>query len=100
VGLVAKVVLVLALLYGALLGGLWAVMHRPVLFGQVMKHVPGPAFKVIPFKQLWLTARAGRLKVGEPAPDFTLLASDKKSRVQLSSFRRHKPVVLVFGSYT
>jgi hypothetical protein len=98
--MVAKVALVVAFLYGALLGGFWAVMHRPVLFGQVMKHVPDPAFMVIPFKRLWFAARGGRLKIGDPAPDFSLRSSDRKSRVRLSSFRRHEPVVLVFGSYT
>ena len=55
---------------------------------------------VIPFKQLWFIARAGHLKVGDPAPDFNLPTPDKKAQVQLSSFRRQKPVVLIFGSYT
>lgn len=90
----------IAALYAALLGGLWGVMHRPVLFGQVMKHVPDPAFFVIPFRQLWFSARAGNLKVGDQAPDFNLPTYDKKSYVQLSSLRGEKPVVLIFGSYT
>jgi hypothetical protein len=86
--------------YLALLGGLLAVMHRPILFGQVMKHVPGPAFMVIPFKTLWFSARGGQLKVGDQAPDFSLMTPDKSARVDLASFRGRKPVVLVFGSYT
>jgi hypothetical protein len=90
----------MAVLYVALLGGLWGVMHRPILFGQVMRHVPDPAFLVIPFRQLWFSARAGSLKVGDPAPDFNLPTSDKKTYVRLSSLRGSKPVVLIFGSYT
>ena len=86
--------------YLAAVGGLFVVMHRPILFGQVMKHVPDPAFIVIPFKRLWFAARGGSLKVGDAAPDFNLPTSDKKSYVQLSSLRGHKPVVLIFGSYS
>jgi hypothetical protein len=95
-----KVVIAVVLLYVLILGGLWGVMHRPILFGQVMKHVPDPAFMAIPFKPLWLFARAGKLKVGDPAPDFDLPTSDKKSFVRLSTLRGQKPVVLVFGSYS
>lgn len=86
-------------LYVVMLIGLWFVMHHPILFGQVMKRVPDSAFMVIPFKSLWLNARAGTLKVGDSAPDFTLPKPDKKATVQLSSLRG-RPVVLVFGSYS
>jgi peroxiredoxin len=55
---------------------------------------------VIPFKQMWFLARAGRLQVGDPAPEFSLPTADRKARVRLSSFRGHNPVVLIFGSYT
>lgn len=95
-----KVVVGLAALYLALLAGLVAVMRRPTLFGQVMRHVPEPVFVVIPFKRLWFMARAGRMNVGDIAPDFSLVSSDRKSRVRLSSFRGQRPVVLIFGSYT
>ncbi len=98
--IIRNIAIVLVVVYLALMGGLLAVMHRPILFGRVMSHVPGPAFMVIPFKRLWFIARAGRLKVGDSAPDFDLPTSDKKSRVQLASFRGKKPVVLIFGSYT
>ncbi len=40
------------------------------------------------------------LRVGDPAPDFTLPDPTGKSTVTLSSFRGKKPVVLIFGSYT
>jgi hypothetical protein len=86
--------------YVLLLGFLWGVMHRPISFGQVMKYVPDPAFIFIPFKQLWFSARGGSLKVGEPAPDFNLPTTDKKSFVRLSSLHGQKPVVLIFGSYS
>ena len=39
-------------------------------------------------------------KVGDLAPDFTLITKDGKSKVTLSDFRGKKPVVLIFGSYT
>ena len=86
--------------YVALLGGLWSVMHWPETFGQVMKHVPDPAFIFIPFRQMWFSARSGSLKVGQPAPDFNLSSPDKKNLVKLSSLKGEKPVVLIFGSYT
>jgi hypothetical protein len=89
-----------AAIYLALSAGLVAVMHRPILFGEVMRHVPDRLMMVVPFKQLWFLARAGRLKVGDPAPGFNLPAADKQSAVSLASFRGQKPVVLVFGSYT
>jgi hypothetical protein len=39
-------------------------------------------------------------RVGDPAPDFTLITRDGKSKVALSDYRGKKPVVLLFGSYT
>jgi len=90
------VVLVYVLMLAALLG----VMRQPVLFGQVMSKVPKPLLMIIPLKPLWLLARAGHLQVGDQAPEFSLPTVDRKTRVRLSSFRGHKPVVLIFGSYT
>jgi len=90
----------IVLLYAGLLMALLVIMRKPVVFGKVMSKVPKQLMWVVPFKQLWLVARAGRLKVGDPAPDFSLPTADRKARVRLSSFRRHKPVVLIFGSYT
>lgn len=96
-----KWALVAVVIYICLAGALLAVMHQPPrTFGRIMAHVPDAAFMVLPFKQLWFIARRGSLSVGEPAPDFSLSAVDRKSRVQLSGFRGHKPVVLIFGSYT
>ena len=42
----------------------------------------------------------GLLKVGDPAPDVTLLALDGATRVRLHERLGSRPVVLVFGSYT
>jgi len=94
--------LLLILLIGyatALLGIGWAMRQPPEKFGRVMKHVPWPAFLVMPFETMWTNARAGILHPGDPAPDFQLPTVDHKQQVQLSTLRG-KPVVLVFGSYT
>lgn len=42
----------------------------------------------------------GRLKPGDPAPDFRLKRLQSQDKVRLSSFAGQKPVALVFGSYT
>ena len=78
----------------------WAMRQPPETFGRVMKHVPWPAFLVMPFETMWTHARAGTLHPGEPAPDFVLPTVDHAQQVQLSSLEGKQPVVLVFGSYT
>jgi hypothetical protein len=88
------------LIYVVMLTALLGVMRQPELFGRVMAKVPKPLMMIIPFKYMWFLARAGHLQVGDPAPEFSLPTPDRKARVRLSSFRGHKPVVLVFGSYT
>jgi hypothetical protein len=90
----------LALVYASLTLALWVVMHKPPdQFGQVMARMPTPLFIALPFKPLWLSVRAGRINVGDAAPDFSLASVDRKSQVRLSD-DRGRPVVLVFGSYT
>jgi hypothetical protein len=42
----------------------------------------------------------GRLKVGDRAPDVTLVSLDGKTSVRLASELGGKPTVLVFGSFT
>jgi len=82
---------------------IYLVMQRPPeSFARVMSKIPQPAaFTLLPFETLWLHARAGTLKVGDAAPDFTLTTLDKTATVHLSSLTAQgKPVVLVFGSYT
>ncbi|MFZ0581653.1 MAG: hypothetical protein WA690_09495 [Candidatus Acidiferrales bacterium] len=96
-----KIVGALVALYAIVTAGLFAIMLRPPdKFAGTMKHVPWPAFVVLPFKPLWNVARRGQLAVGDMAPDFSLESPDHKSTFQLSSTRGQKPVVLVFGSYT
>lgn len=81
---------------------LWRAMHwPPERFAAVMAKIPGPVvFLLFPFETLWTQARAGALKVGDPAPDFSLLKQDKSGSIQLSALNKQRPVVLVFGSYT
>ena len=96
-----KILGVLVALYAVITGALFAIMLRPPdTFAGIMKHVPWPAFVVLPFKPLWNVARNGHLAVGDMAPDFSLQSPDHQSTFQLSSMRGQKPVVLVFGSYT
>ena len=51
-----------------------------------------------------LSGQLGSLRggpaLGELAPDFTLKTRDGKTSITLSSSRRKKPVVLIFGSFT
>ena len=62
-----------ALLWGAATAVLYASMRQtPDTFGRIMSHMPGVAMTVLPFKPLWMSARSGRLQVGDPAPDFAL----------------------------
>jgi hypothetical protein len=81
-------------------GFYWAMSQPPDVFGRIMARTPLPIMMVLPFETLWNRARAGRLKRGDPAPDFRLPTLDHKTTVQLSSFCGSRPVVLVFGSYT
>jgi hypothetical protein len=66
-----------------------------------MSRVPAPVvFLAFPFETLWTHARAGRVKVGDPAPDFTLDKVDHSESVRLSALNQGRPVVILFGSYT
>ena len=95
-----KVAIALGVVYALLVAGLYAAMAQPPeRFGQIMKRMPRQMFFILPFKPLWMQARAGSLRVGDQAPDFTLQTTGRTRTVQLSSLRG-KPVVLVFGSYT
>jgi hypothetical protein len=42
----------------------------------------------------------GRLRVGDRAPDVTLVGLDGKSNVRIADRIGARPLVLVFGSYT
>ena len=87
--------------YVVFLAGMFVVMCQPpARFGQIMAHVPMPVMVIVPFEPMWNLARGGETRVGEMAPDFALPTVDRKSQVNLASFRGKRPVVLVFGSYT
>jgi hypothetical protein len=94
---------VIATLWVVACVGLYGVMRQsPERFARVMAKIPGPVpFLILPFETLWMRARAGTLQVGSPAPDFSLMQLDKTAQIRLSSLTaQHRPVVLVFGSYT
>lgn len=87
--------------YAALLFSVNRAMHRsPEDFGRFMTKMPTAIFLIAPFETMWTHARAGRVNVGDSAPEFTLTTLDKSAHISLASFRNDKPVVLVFGSYT
>jgi AhpC/TSA family len=95
------VLVCIGLLYSFALVGFDFAMHQsPQTFSRVMMHVGPAPFLLFPFETMWKSARSGHLRVGDPAPDFTLPLLDHSSQVTLSSFRGVRPVVLVFGSYT
>jgi hypothetical protein len=99
--LAGKIVAGIFAVYVLLTAGLYALMRRPPeQFAKGMSKLPMISMMILPFEPLWMSARAGHLQVGDAAPDFDLQTVDKQARVQLSSFRGVKPVVLVFGSYT
>lgn len=100
--ILVRVLIVLVILYLCFASYItWAMRQPPETFARVMSHMPGPAvFLAFPFETFWTLERAGELRPGDPAPDFSLLKLDKSARVQLSSLTPHQPVVLIFGSYT
>ena len=99
---VIGVLLALSIVYLSFGTFVWWAMHQsPEVFGKVMARIPGPvAFLLYPFETLWTHARAGALKVGDPAPDFSLEKVNKTGPIQLSVLNKQQPVVLIFGSYT
>ena len=78
----------------------WAMRQPPEVFGHVMARMPMPAYFLFPFETMWTDARKGTLKVGDPAPDFTVETLDTKTPLRLASLWGDKPAVLIFGSFT
>ena len=98
--LLTAAVVVIALYCACLAFFYYAMRQPPETFGNVMKHTGPAPFLLFPFETMWKSARAGRVNVGDVAPDFTLALLDHSVSVTLSSQRGSRPVVLVFGSYT
>lgn len=101
--LVIRALAAILILWAIGCGLLYGIMCRPPeQFGRFMAKLPAPvAFLVFPFETLWMHARAGQLRIGDPAPDFSLQKLDKTGQVQLSALTAQgRPVVLIFGSYT
>ena len=91
----------LAAAYAAATAAIYAAMRQPPeRFGAIMSYVPRPAMMILPFSRLWMSARAGSLRVGDAAPDFMLPVLDHGHNVRLSDEWRSRTVVLIFGSYT
>lgn len=87
--------------YFLLAGGLFvAMLQPPPVFGRIMSKLPTFSYVLFPFEPMWLIARRGHLKIGDPAPDFALKTANSSEVVRLSSFRGREPVVLIFGSHT
>jgi hypothetical protein len=91
----------LVAIYGLAVAGLYGAMRQPPeRFGAIMANVPMPAMMILPFRPLWMSARGGALRAGDPAPDFALPSVDGSRIVRLSEEYRDRPVALIFGSYT
>ena len=92
---------VVALVYLVALAGFAMAMRQPFDRFAMLMAKTGPApFLLFPFEPMWKSARAGRLRVGDAAPDFTLPLVDRSGAVELAASKGVRPVVLVFGSYT
>jgi cytochrome oxidase Cu insertion factor (SCO1/SenC/PrrC family) len=70
-------------------------MFLTLSLGLLLAGAPAPAQLGPKDGAGWSPTELDRIKVGQPAPDFTLEDADGKS-VTLSEFRGKKSVVLVF----
>jgi len=96
-----RIVIGVAVVYALATAALYVAMSQPPeRFGAIMAKVPMPAMIVLPFEPLWLSARQGKLRAGDTAPDFSLPTLDRSRVVTLSAVVREQPVALIFGSYT
>lgn len=78
---------------------LLALLAVVALFGAFVVWKIGPR-NVYGLARYGTQRREGDLRVGQPAPDVSLVSLDGKSRVRLADEIGGKPLVLVFGSYT
>ena len=75
-------------------------LHRSALLAFIALWVVAMSMAQQPGRAPYDRPREGKLRVGDPAPDFNLQVLGKEEKIRLSSFRGIKPVVLIFGSYT
>jgi len=91
----------LVALYALVVAGFYIAMRQtPERFGAIISSIPMRTLMYIPFQSMWMSARAGSLAEGDPAPEFVLPALASGPSVTLSEQYRERPVVLIFGSYT
>lgn len=69
-----------------------------VLFGVAVWKIGGPSMLLGMLR--YDERREGTFKVGDKAPDVSLVRLDGKGRVELARSFGRRPMVLVFGSYT
>ena len=80
-------------------GVYWAMRQPSGAFGRIVARTPMPLMMASPSKRCGPAPARGAVKPGDPAPDFRLPTLDHIRRAALV-IPRHRPVVLVFGSYT
>ena len=71
--LLFRVLVAVVAAYLLFAGYIWRAMRQPPeAFGRVMSKMPDAAYLILPFETMWIHARSGQLKAGDPAPDFSL----------------------------
>jgi hypothetical protein len=82
----------------------WTILALVLILGAVfgvMSHFMGGPRDVYGFLRYALPQwRKGDLKVGQPAPNFTVYALDGQTTFPLSDRIGKRPLVVIFGSYT
>jgi hypothetical protein len=82
----------------------WVILALVLVLGigfGVLYHFMGGPRDVYGFLRYALPQwRKGNLKVGQPAPDFSVYALDGETTFPLSERIGKRPLVLIFGSYT
>jgi len=81
----------------------WALLTLAVLFvaaASLASWKMGGPRNLVGFLRYGTQRTEGNLRVGDLAPEATLVALDGSTRVRLSGRIGGRPLVLVFGSYT
>lgn len=82
----------------------WTILALVLILGAgfgVLSHFMGGPQDVYGFLRYALPQwRKGDLKVGQPAPNFTVYSLDGQTTFPLSDKIGKRPLVVVFGSYT